>query len=45
MAFTLTEAWAPSHDHELLEAGTGLVAAVLRILRLWNEVRFGALDI
>ena len=45
MSFTLTEAWAPSHDHELLEAGTGLVAAVLRILRLWNEVRFGALDI
>ena len=45
MAFTLTEAWAPSHDHELLEASTGLVAAVLRILRLWNEVRFGALDI
>jgi len=45
MAFTLTEAWAPTNDNELLEASTGLFAAILRMLRLWNEIRFGSLDI
>lgn len=44
-AFALTEIWAPDRDNELLEASTGLFAAVLRMLRLWNEIRFGALDI
>ncbi|WFD20751.1 hypothetical protein MCAP1_003004 [Malassezia caprae] len=43
--FTTVEALAPDEDKEMLEAGTGLVAAVLRLLRLWNEVRFGSLDL
>ena len=44
-SFTLFEAWAPDAEKDLLEASTGLLAAVLRLLRLWNEARFGALDI
>lgn len=43
--FTTVEALAPDEDKEMLEASTGLVAAVLRLLRLWNEVRFGSLDL
>ncbi|KAL4399352.1 hypothetical protein ACI68E_003731 [Malassezia pachydermatis] len=43
--FTILEAWAPDEDKEMLEASTGLIASVLRLLRLWNEVRFGPLDI
>ncbi|WFD24427.1 hypothetical protein MEQU1_003128 [Malassezia equina] len=43
--FTTVEALAPDEDKEMLEAGTGLLAAVLRLLRLWNEVRFGSLDL
>ena len=43
--FTTVEALAPDEDKVMLEASTGLVAAVLRLLRLWNEVRFGSLDL
>ncbi|WFD28253.1 hypothetical protein MNAN1_003260 [Malassezia nana] len=43
--FTTVEALAPDEDKEMLEASTGLLAAVLRLLRLWNEVRFGSLDL
>ena len=41
--FTTVEACAPDEDKEMLEASTGLLAAVLRLLRLWNEARFGKL--
>lgn len=43
--FTLYEAWAPDRDKDFVEASTGLLAAVLRLLRLWNEARFGSLDL
>lgn len=44
-SFALYEACAPDREKDLFEATTGLLAAALRLLRLWNEARFGALDI
>lgn len=45
LLFAILETWAPDEDKEMVEASTGLFSAVLRLLRVWNEMRFGALDI
>ncbi|WFC97110.1 hypothetical protein MBRA1_003776 [Malassezia brasiliensis] len=44
-SFALYEACAPDREKDQFEASTGLLAATLRLLRLWNEARWGALDI
>lgn len=44
-SFALYEACAPDREKDRFEASTGLLAATLRLLRLWNEARLGALDI
>ncbi|WFD41548.1 hypothetical protein MPSI1_000179 [Malassezia psittaci] len=45
LSFGIYEACAPDKDKVVFEAGMGSLAAFLRLLRLWNEARFGTLDL
>lgn len=44
-SFTLLEALAPDADKEAMEASTGLLAALLRLRRVWSEACYGGLEL
>lgn len=43
-SFTLLEVYAPDREKDVFEATTGMITAVLQLLRGWNEARFGSLE-